>query len=184
MQSHVCWGQDIKPSEVVFPSLLVFELRACILRLLLLRNTRQLQKNSVGHPRHGESFKASWERGREDTQEWTDSAVCEEHRLTFPKFNSHSPLGICAQPASTKATCCTYKVGASCVWCTNARRPTQSSRALLYTFIAFPTILCKLHIVQLCVCLCVSVGLMQHFLPPLFLNLPRAVSLSHRSIPN
>lgn len=35
--------------------------------------------------------------------------------LTFPKFNSHSQLGICAQPGSTKATRCTYKIGASCV---------------------------------------------------------------------
>lgn len=82
---------------------------------------------------------ACMERKREDSQEWTDSTDCEEQWLTFPKFNSHSRLGICAQSGSTKTTRCTYKT----------RTLTHPGYRVLVRICAY-TITGKLNIVRGC----------------------------------
>lgn len=74
----------------------------------------QLQKILAGHLRPREKFKVcrGSRMGRTPRNELR--VLCEEQGLTFPKFNSLSQLGICAQPGSTKTTRCTYKIGTCC----------------------------------------------------------------------
>lgn len=150
-----------RTGKVISERMFAFELGACI---LCAPPAHSPDTSSKDFSRSlGAQGKFLRHAGKEDRRTPRNELIVLSVRLTFPKFNSHSQLGICAQPGSTKATRCTYKIGTSCAWFhthTHAHTPTRTDfgAAVHYCMVTLtsflePTckvsILCKSHIDQL-----------------------------------
>lgn len=178
-----------RTGKVISERMFAFELGACI---LCAPPAHSPDTSSKDFSRSlGAQGKFLRHAGKEDRRTPRNELIVLSVRLTFPKFNSHSQLGICAQPGSTKATRCTYKIGTSCAWfhthtCTHTHAHWfWCSSSLLYghTYLIFGAYVQSKHTVQITYWPTLDLRQMQHF-PSLFINLPHAVRLSHRSITN